>query len=285
MELFDREDNCMETSRKADYAAIDKLLEKLEAISPNARDNVLHSLLYGYSDYSPANPPLAAIKRFVQKIVAAAEKADSTSEASRRLAEQANSDRLDPDAEQVKTAAFKVVREFDRLCGLLRFKPKNSIAFSDVDEDCGTARRSTNSPGTEECVRTSVRTARRPKNSAAFSGVDDRRYIAYCAPDHFVLPLLADHFWQRFGQQGWAIVDEKRKLVLSGENGKEPALRPLKAKEKIRLDTPRQKQSYDEWEELWKNYHRSINNEERLNPTLQKQFIPCRYWKYLPELE
>jgi probable DNA metabolism protein len=39
----------------------------------------------------------------------------------------------------------------------------------------------------------------------------------------------------------------------------------------------------DEWEELWKHYHKTINNEDRDNPGLQKQLMPKRYWKYLPE--
>ena len=40
-----------------------------------------------------------------------------------------------------------------------------------------------------------------------------------------------------------------------------------------------------EWENLWRNYHSTINNPGRSNPDLQKQFMPKRYWKYLPEMD
>ena len=235
MELFDIEALPDTTSETADYAAIDKLLEKLEEISPQAKDNAEHALLYGYSDHSPAKAPLAAIKHYVQNVFAAAESTGNVhTEDARRLAQQASSDRLDPDAAQVIAASYKVIREFDRLRGLLRFKPE--------PPDC---------------------------------------YIARCAPDHFVLPLLADHFWQRFGNQSWAIIDDRRKLVLTGKNGKRPVLRQMDAKEKNQMAD----QENDEWEGLWKNYHHSINNEDRANPKLQKQFMPGRYWKYLTEFK
>ena len=38
-------------------------------------------------------------------------------------------------------------------------------------------------------------------------------------------------------------------------------------------------------EDLWRLYHRSINNESRNNPGLQRQFMPSRYRKYLNEFE
>lgn len=108
----------------------------------------------------------------------------------------------------------------------------------------------------------------------------ENRYTARCAPDHFVLPLLADHFLERFGETAWAIIDEKRKLVLIRDLGQEPELRRW---------TPHKAENggtgMEKWEELWKNYHRSINNKDRANPALQKQFMPRRYWKYLTEMQ
>ena len=246
MELFDCDEISKSASAKADYTVIDGLLEKLEAISLNARDSALHALLYGFSDHSPANPPLAAITCFLQKVLAAAEKAGVTSEEARRLAQQASVDRLDPDTELVTTAAYKVIREFDRLRGMLRFKPDTT---GPVQQN--------RSSHTADC------------------------YTARCAPDHFVLPLLADHFWQRFGKQSWAIIDDRRKLILISINGKKPVLQQLNPKEKDQHADQRN----DEWELLWKNYHHSINNEDRTNPKLQKQFMPSRYWKYLTEFE
>ncbi|MDR1803008.1 MAG: TIGR03915 family putative DNA repair protein [Treponema sp.] len=109
-------------------------------------------------------------------------------------------------------------------------------------------------------------------------------YIARCSPDYFILPALAEHFTLRFGETPWAIIDEKRKLCLEGGRlqGDNGAARltalsscPQAAAEK----------ETDSWEELWRLYHHSVNNEGRKNPRLQRQLMPERYHKYLPEMK
>ena len=101
-------------------------------------------------------------------------------------------------------------------------------------------------------------------------------YIARCAPDHFILPALAGHFTQRFGDTEWVIIDEKRGLCLCREKGSPARLMPYSDKGEKKDD--------DSWEELWKLYHSSVNIRERKNPRLQQQLIPNRYRKYLPEM-
>ena len=102
-------------------------------------------------------------------------------------------------------------------------------------------------------------------------------YIARCAPDHFILPALAEHFKQRFGETPWVIIDEKRGLSLSCENGGPARILPYSA-------PPPAPEEKDSWEELWCLHHRSLSNEARKNLRLQQQFIPKRYHKYLPEI-
>lgn len=113
-------------------------------------------------------------------------------------------------------------------------------------------------------------------------------YTARCAPDYYILPLLADHFLRRFGETSWRIIDEKRGIVLSREKGKPPVLEkiPGDPRETAGREGPGGNAGTNgDWEKLWKNYHRSVNNESRVNPALQRQFMPRRYWKYLPEME
>ncbi|MDR2767244.1 MAG: DUF4130 domain-containing protein, partial [Treponema sp.] len=98
-------------------------------------------------------------------------------------------------------------------------------------------------------------------------------------PDHFVLPLLADHFSVRFGAAPWAVIDEKRRLVLRGGDGKTEIVPEAQAS---RRETSAAG-SLDTWETLWRTYHHTVNNTARDNPALQKQFIPGRYRKYLTE--
>jgi hypothetical protein len=106
--------------------------------------------------------------------------------------------------------------------------------------------------------------------------------IAFCSPDHFILPVIAEHFTLRFGNTPWAIVDEKRGLAL---------IKNIDAETEITMYNPdhpwfakSQNAHCDEWESLWLSYFKAINNESRANPKIQLQFMPKRYWKYLPEV-
>jgi hypothetical protein len=109
-------------------------------------------------------------------------------------------------------------------------------------------------------------------------------HIARCAPDHFVLPGLAGHFTIRFGEAPWAIVDERRGLALVRGAGAGARIIPLEeASRGITASGQDPGGAGDPWEELWRRYHRVIANESRSNPGLQTQFMPRRYWKYLPE--
>jgi hypothetical protein len=103
-------------------------------------------------------------------------------------------------------------------------------------------------------------------------------YVARCEPDHFVVPALGPHFRERFGQTPWAIVDEKRCLCLAHQSGQ---LQWYYMDERaVSFEVTK----HGKWEDLWRLYHRTINNESRNNPGLQKQFMPRRYWKYLTEM-
>ena len=106
-------------------------------------------------------------------------------------------------------------------------------------------------------------------------------YIARCAPDNFILPALVEHFTLRFGETPWAIIDEKRGLCLRKSNGSEAVLLPYSS---AFPEMATEKARTDPWEDLWRLYHKSINNESRKNPQLQRQFMPERYHKYLTEL-
>jgi probable DNA metabolism protein len=108
-------------------------------------------------------------------------------------------------------------------------------------------------------------------------------YIARCEPDHFVLPALGPHFMERFGETPWAIIDNKRCLSLCCETGQAGASGGT-LEFSVNAGNAFEKGQGGEWENLWKHYHKTINNESRNNPDLQKRFMPTRYWKYLTEL-
>lgn len=172
------------------------------------------------------------ISRFIEKVLDAGGKTKNSKLADDRIAaEQAASDRGDPDVLTVLKTAGRVQHEIHRITGFLRF-----------------------SQGT--------------------NGV----YTARCSPDYFILPALAEHFTLRFGETPWAIIDERRKLCLCRNAGGQVML--INAEE-----AGEEKECSVFWEDLWRLYHRSINNEGRKNPGLQRKFMPGRYQKYLTELK
>ncbi|MDR2953292.1 MAG: TIGR03915 family putative DNA repair protein [Treponema sp.] len=107
-----------------------------------------------------------------------------------------------------------------------------------------------------------------------FPGPKDA-YTAFCSPDYFVLPALGGHFTARFGKTPWNIIDAKRGLCLSRLPGEQAVMRDYDGVFSG---------NDDEWVALWRRYHGTINNECRKNLGLQRQFMPKRYWKFLPEM-
>jgi probable DNA metabolism protein len=209
--------------------------EELFEVSAVAYDAAVHA---GMSEL----PAEAGIARYVQKVLAAAREVPGgiKSPAAREAADRNARDRGDPVVQAVLDAAYRVVREIDRLKGLLRFCPV----------------------------------------PAGFSGGGpETYYLARSAPDHFILPALADHFTLRFGGTPWAIIDEKRGLCLVRPPGEAARIKVLPVP-----FLPADEPADEKWEALWRNYHCSINNKDRKNPLLQRRFMPARYWKYLPEM-
>jgi probable DNA metabolism protein len=228
-----------------DFSFLPENARRLYELSVDAFDAVVHSWMselpvinetirFGRKIFAAADNAVASMAVSVADGASACQRPDSRRElietAERQAAEQAATDRGDPDVLAVRAAAYKVWHEINRLMGLLRFCP---------DEN----------------------------------GV----YIARCEPDHFILPALGPHFRGRFGETPWAVIDEKRRLCLRRAGG---GLELIGVNEDLSTEKPQN----GEWENLWRNYHKAINNESRNNPDLQLRFMPKRYWKYLTEV-
>ena len=111
-------------------------------------------------------------------------------------------------------------------------------------------------------------------------------YYASHAPIYDVLPLCIPHFKDRFADQQWIIYDLKRNYGF---------LYDLKTVSRIVFDelrvNPQNGQLHqslladDEklFQQLWKQYYKSICILERKNPKVHRQFLPRRFWKFLPE--
>ncbi len=109
------------------------------------------------------------------------------------------------------------------------------------------------------------------------------------SPDHDILPLIADHFAERLGNERWIIHDQKRSLAIiyDGQNIHEKKLYPQRQWYLINFDHKLESSMPEEdcYQELWKLYFTKISIDSRRNPRLQSQFIPQRYRQHLIEFE
>lgn len=110
---------------------------------------------------------------------------------------------------------------------------------------------------------------------------NDAREILYSEiePDNDIIEFLVYHFKDRYKNNSFIIHDKKRKKAVVYGAGKwyitdfdENNLLSYTSSEM-------------EYQKLWKMYFDTIAIKERINPRCQKNFMPVRYWKNLPEID
>lgn len=110
--------------------------------------------------------------------------------------------------------------------------------------------------------------------------------LFYCGidPDFNVMPLLINHFKNRYADQQWIIYDIKRHYGIFYNL---EMVEEIEINIDINLLQKSSQHQLDEQEtlyaDLWKNYFKSTNIVARKNMKLHTQHVPKRYWKYLTE--
>ncbi len=104
--------------------------------------------------------------------------------------------------------------------------------------------------------------------------------IYYCqfAPTYNQAPLLAEHFADRLANQIWVIHDIKRNIAVFYDKTK------WYVNEFYGNDNYEISDNELLYRDLWKEFHKKVAITERLNPNLQRSFMPKKYWKYLIEM-
>lgn len=104
--------------------------------------------------------------------------------------------------------------------------------------------------------------------------------IARIRPKNQVLPLLAEHFSDRFPEENFVILDDIHTMGVFHEKGKQWYLAPLE--EELLIKIWNQKESA-EYEKLWKTFFHSIAISERTNYRCQRNMCALRYRDYMIE--
>lgn len=141
-----------------------------------------------------------------------------------------------------------------------------------------------------QTVKSVGREKHRMEAFVRFEHTTDDIYFARVEPDFNVLPLIGEHFRQRYQDQHWAIYDITRGYGIYYDKSNSTATRPAALQTITDLDDavlrrPVSIHSADErrYQQFWQGYFTNVNITERKNPRLHRQYLPQRYWKYLSE--
>jgi len=122
-----------------------------------------------------------------------------------------------------------------------------------------------------------------------FQETADAIWFAPVTPRYNVLSLIAPHFKSRYADQPWIIYDTGRNVGLYYDTRTVQEIsfsqKDLAGLKSGKLDNERLSDEEAFFQKMWREYFQSITIKERINLKLQRQYMPKRYWKYLPEIQ
>jgi probable DNA metabolism protein len=114
----------------------------------------------------------------------------------------------------------------------------------------------------------------------------DDTYFAPIAPKYNCLPLAIPYFRDRFADQKWIVYDTRRGYGFYYDTHKVVEINlPDDPMRGAALDTKLMAADEKQFQQLWRGYFNALTIKERVNPKLQRQHLPRRFWKYLPEMQ
>jgi len=102
---------------------------------------------------------------------------------------------------------------------------------------------------------------------------------ATISPKNFVLPLLANHFINRFPEENFIIYDNihKSALIYQDKNVEITAVEEIEFQQ--------ESESELHYQSLWKQFYKTIGIAERINPKCRMTHMPKRYWENMVEMK
>ena len=170
---------------------------------------------------------------------------------------------------------------FNFICKVFRLPAGSGIERNASDQDVLEVRNS--------CRRV-LHEQLRMKQFIRFQKAKDGTYLAVVSPDHNVVPLIIDHFQDRFNDQPWLIYDAKRHYGYYYDGAAAPIRITFEDETAVPFDLSNGKMDADIlsendmiFQQLWRTYFKAICIKERMNPKKQLSDMPRRYWKYMTE--
>lgn len=137
-----------------------------------------------------------------------------------------------------------------------------------------------------KAARRVMREAMRVLQFVRFQCTLDGIYFSAISPEYDVLPLTIKQLQNRFADQNWVVYDLKRDygFYYNKKTSEEITLAD-KSFSRSTGAMPANLLQEEEgfYQQAWMGYCKSTTIRERLNPKLQRQHMPKRFWKYLTE--
>jgi len=123
------------------------------------------------------------------------------------------------------------------------------------------------------------------KQFVRFQKAADDIFFAPIKPIYNALPLTIEHFTDRFANQQWVIYDLRRRYGYHYDlhTTKEITFTDDDHLLSGKLDESLMADDEKLFQDLWKGYFKAMTIKERINPRLQRQHMPTRFWQYLTE--
>lgn len=102
---------------------------------------------------------------------------------------------------------------------------------------------------------------------------------AVISPKNRVIPLIADHFTDRFGGEDLFIYDKTHRMALVYCDHRAEIL------ENIDFEMPAAGEEEKGFRSLWKEFYNAIGIEERYNPRCRMNHMPKRFWENMTEMQ
>jgi probable DNA metabolism protein len=119
-----------------------------------------------------------------------------------------------------------------------------------------------------------------------FQKTRDGIFYASFDPQYNILHLATDHFKNRFADQKWILYDTTRNYGYYYDLNKITEISFTESTIDLKtgklLEGTMANDELD-FQRLWKIYYTEIAIKERINPRLQRQYMPRKFWKYLVE--
>lgn len=101
--------------------------------------------------------------------------------------------------------------------------------------------------------------------------------VAEIEPKNYVLPLMTEHFCERYPEERFLIYDKTHDMALVYKPY-QSAVIPIEA-----LEMPEPDEEEQSFRELWRLFYDTIEVQGRHNPKCRMSHMPKRYWKYMTE--